>query len=60
MARGIGGKAYFFLTGSLDNIQAAVEASIDVISPKGTLIRSDIIANPHEDFLKYFNLGGSI
>jgi microcompartment protein CcmL/EutN len=58
MARGIGGKAYFFLAGTLDNVQAAVDESVKALSLKASLIRSDIIANPHEDFLKYFNIGG--
>lgn len=59
LARGIGGKAYYFVTGTLDNVQAAVEASSVAIESKGTLIRTELIARPHEDFLKYFNLGDS-
>ena len=59
MARGIGGKAYYFVTGTLDNVQAATEAGVKVIEAKSSLIRSDIIANPHEDFLRYFNIGGT-
>jgi microcompartment protein CcmL/EutN len=60
MARGIGGKAYFFVTGSLDNVQASVESATAILSAKATLIRADIIARPHEDFLKYFNLEGTL
>lgn len=59
MARGIGGKSYFFLTGTLENVQAGIEAGIEAISEKSTLIRTEIIARPHEDFLAYFNLGDS-
>ena len=59
MARGIGGKAYYFVTGTLDNVQAAIHEGCAILSDKGTLIRSDIIPRPHEDFLKYFNIGGS-
>lgn len=59
MARGIGGKAYFFLTGTLDNVQAGVEAAAMSLLEKGTLIRTEVIASPHEDFLAYFNLGGA-
>ncbi len=59
MARGIGGKAYYFVTGTLDNVQSAVEAAVGALTEKATLVRSDIIARPHEDFLKYFNIGGT-
>lgn len=59
MARGIGGKSYFFITGSLDNVEAGVDAAARAIIDKATLVRTDVIARPHEDFLKYFNLDGS-
>jgi microcompartment protein CcmL/EutN len=59
MARGIGGKAYYFFTGKLEDVQAGIDAGTNVIAPKGMLIRSEIIASPHEDFLKYFNVGDS-
>ncbi len=59
MARGIGGKAYYFVTGTLENVEASVEAGAQALVDKGTLLRTEVIANPHDDFLKYFNLGGS-
>ena len=59
MARGIGGKAYYFITGKLEDVEAGVEAGGGVVAPKGTLIRTEVIARPHEDFLKYFNVGDS-
>jgi microcompartment protein CcmL/EutN len=55
-ARGIGGKSFYFLTGSLDNIQAAVIEAAQAINSRGTLIRTEVIPNPHEDFLNYFNI----
>jgi microcompartment protein CcmL/EutN len=60
LARGIGGKAFFFLTGTLDNVQASCEAAIEILKPKASLIRLEIIPAPHDDFLKYFNIEGGI
>jgi microcompartment protein CcmL/EutN len=60
MARGIGGKAYYFVTGTLENVEASVADGVSAIVDKGTLIRTEIIANPHEDFLKYFNVEGAL
>lgn len=58
MARGIGGKSYFFVTGSLDNVQASVHEATQKLSERSALIRAEIVANPHEDFLQYFNIEG--
>ena len=33
LARGIGGKAFFTVTGPLDEVEAAVEAAITVVAP---------------------------
>jgi microcompartment protein CcmL/EutN len=59
MARGIGGKAYYFVTGTQDNVEASVEAGGEAANIKSALIRLEVIARPHEDFLTYFNLGGT-
>jgi len=50
LARGIGGKAFFTLTGPLAEVEAAVEAGVGAIeaaSVRGT----EIIAAPHEDLI---------
>ncbi len=57
MARGIGGKAYYFVTGTLDNVEASVEAGANILIEKGTLLKTEVIARPHTDFLKYFSVG---
>lgn len=54
IARGIGGKSYFFLTGKLEEITAGIEAATSVLSSRGTLLRAETIAAPHEDFLNHF------
>lgn len=49
LARGIGGKGFFSLTGLLDDIQAALSAIERALDPKHLLAR-EIIANPHDDW----------
>lgn len=54
IARGIGGKSYFFVTGKLEEVHAAVETVQSSLSARGTLLRTEVIANPHPDFLHHF------
>jgi microcompartment protein CcmL/EutN len=50
LARGIGGKAYFALTGALDEVEAAVEAAVGAVDV-AVVVATEIIAAPHEDFI---------
>ena len=50
VARGIGGKGYFTLTGELTEVEAALDAAIGS-RDDGSRVKSVIIPNPHEDFL---------
>lgn len=50
LARGIGGKAFFALSGALQEIEAAVEAAVTV-TDRALVLGTEIIAAPHEDFL---------
>ena len=50
LARGIGGKAYFIVTGPLGEVEAAVEAALAAIDA-GVVCGTEIIAAPHEDFV---------
>jgi microcompartment protein CcmL/EutN len=50
LARGIGGKAFFTLTGPLAEVEAAVEAGVGAIDA-ATLRGTEIIAAPHEDLV---------
>jgi microcompartment protein CcmL/EutN len=50
LARGLGGKAYFVVTGALAEVEAAVEAGVGVIAA-ATLLATEIIAAPHADFV---------
>ena len=48
LAKGIGGKGYFILTGSLDMVQAGSEAAAAAISPE-LLQTVELIEQPHPD-----------
>jgi microcompartment protein CcmL/EutN len=48
LARGIGGKAFFTVTGLLAEVEAAVDAAIGVLDA-ALLIATEIIAAPHAD-----------
>jgi microcompartment protein CcmL/EutN len=49
LARGIGGKGYFAVSGSLDMVEAAVLAGAAAIAPE-LLIGTEMIPAPHADF----------
>ena len=48
LARDLGGKGYFVMTGKLHDIQAAIEAGVAAVGD-GLLAGCEIVANPHED-----------
>jgi len=50
LARGIGGKAFFTLSGDLAEIEAAVEAATGAID-RALLVLTEIIPAPHEDLV---------
>jgi len=52
LANGIGGKAYFVLTGDLDQVEASTFAARDMIKEEGLLAGCTIIPAPHKDFLE--------
>jgi microcompartment protein CcmL/EutN len=51
LARGIGGKAFFTVTGPLAEVEAAVEAAVAVLAP-AQLHATEIIAAPHADLTR--------
>jgi microcompartment protein CcmL/EutN len=50
LARGIGGKAYFVVTGALAEVEAAVEAGVGAVDA-AAVFATEIIAAPHADFV---------
>jgi microcompartment protein CcmL/EutN len=49
LAKGLGGKAFFVMTGEVYDIEAAMEAALGVARAGGNLVRSVVIPRPHED-----------
>jgi len=50
LARGLGGRAFFHLTGHLHQVEAGVEAAQQIIHD-GMLLTTEIIPRPHPDLL---------
>jgi microcompartment protein CcmL/EutN len=50
LARGIGGKAFFTLSGPLAEIEAAVEAATDAVA-RDRVVGTEIIPAPHADLI---------
>lgn len=51
LARGLGGKAFFTLTGQLHQVEAAIEAGRSILHD-GMLLTTEIIARPHPDLIR--------
>ncbi len=54
LAKGLGGKGFFTMTGEVFEVEAAMDAALEVAKKGGNLVRSVVIPRPHE------KLGGSI
>lgn len=51
LANGLGGKAYFVITGKLADVEASIAAAKYYIEFEGLLTAAEIIASPHPDLL---------
>ncbi len=49
LAKGLGGKAFFTMTGEVYDVEAAMEAALAVARSGGNLVRSVVIPRPHDD-----------
>lgn len=49
LANGLGGKSFVLMVGDVPNVQAAVEAGVNVIKSEGLLIRAVVIPQLHEE-----------
>ena len=58
LADGLGGKGYVLFSGVVAEVEAAVEAAVVRTEPHGTMIRSDVIAQLHEEMAE--NLAGDL
>ena len=52
LADGLGGKGYVFFSGTVSDVEAAVEAAVSRVESHGTLIRSDVIAQLHHELIE--------
>lgn len=53
LARGMCGKGMYTLTGTLEDVEAAVQAGEQILEAQtGLLLRSEIIPNPHPDLVQ--------
>lgn len=49
LAKGLGGKAFFTMTGEVYEVEAAMEAALRVAKEGGNLVRSVVIPRPHPE-----------
>jgi microcompartment protein CcmL/EutN len=49
LAKGLGGKAFFSMTGEIPAIEAAMDAALAIARRDGNLVRNVIIPRPHPD-----------
>lgn len=49
IARGMGGKAYFTLTGEVSAVNTAISAAKDTLKESGTITSYTVIPRPHKD-----------
>ena len=48
LAKGLGGKAFFTMTGEIYDVEAAMEAALAIAKSGGNLVRSVVIPRPHD------------
>lgn len=58
LADGLGGKGYVLFSGIVAEVEAAVSAAVARSEPHGTLVRSDVIPQLHEEMAE--NLGADL
>nr|WP_224745798.1 BMC domain-containing protein [Neiella litorisoli] len=53
IAMGLGGKAFFTLTGDLSNVEAAINNAAEVVANNGMLVRKSVIASLSAELKPY-------
>lgn len=48
LANGLGGKSFYLMAGDLPNMEAAIEAALEMVRPTGLLVRYELIQQLHE------------
>jgi microcompartment protein CcmL/EutN len=57
LGAGIGGKAVYYLSGAVADVEAAVEAGVEAIRIPELLVETVVLARPHGDFIAYLDGG---
>lgn len=52
LGSGIGGKSYVIMTGDVSDVNASIEAGVNVIKESGNIVCYTVIPSPHADFKK--------
>jgi len=55
LGQGIGGKAFFILSGLLEDIQSSIQAGESVLKSLDSFVRADLIASPDRDSMPFFS-----
>lgn len=55
LGQGLGGKAFFVMTGELYDIEAAIEA-VESVLGRGLLMAAEVVPRPHADFMAIYGL----
>lgn len=58
LADGLGGKGYVLFSGVVAEVEAAVDAAVERTDVHGTLVRSDVVSQLHEEMA--LNLGANL
>ncbi len=54
LARGLGGKAFFTLTGEQADVEASVAAAVELLGHEsGLLLRTEVIPRPHPELVRW-------
>ena len=54
LARGLGGKAFFTLTGEQADVEASVAAAEEILGREsGLLLRTEVIPRPHPQMVRW-------
>jgi microcompartment protein CcmL/EutN len=54
LARGLGGKAFYTFTGSLDEVEASMAAAVEALEQgPGMLLQTEIIPRPHQEMVRW-------
>ena len=56
LARGIGGKGYFTITGALEEVEAALAAGEEAPMARGLLVNRILIPNPDPELMRFLTI----